>query len=267
MKKLSISLNLTLAAIAVATNIGCGGNGNGTNPDGGGGAGFALVPSDMGFFDGTNEGGVLGAWYSYGDYYNPVAGMGDCPTMGFAQAECSSITAPVPGQPFTNTGGRMCTNGTAAKVIMAAGGTTPAYSAIWGTGIGFDFNNGGTDDGGTGVKGAWDASAYNVTGFSFRIDMPPLGGQMRVEFPTNVAIGTTDINAAYWGGAGNNLSPITMSGDYSFKFTDVGGPMYLPSPMPFDKTKILSMQFHVVTNTSSTVPFDYCISNLRALTN
>ena len=31
-------------------------------------------------------------------------------------------------------------------------GNHPAYSAIWGAGIGFDLNNGGTDDGGTGVK-------------------------------------------------------------------------------------------------------------------
>jgi hypothetical protein len=46
----------------------------------------------------------------------------------------------------------------------------------------------------------------------------------------------------------------------------VGGPMYLTPHMPFDKTKILSMQFHVVTNTSSSIPFTYCISNLQALT-
>jgi hypothetical protein len=262
MKKLSISLNLTLAVVAVATSIGCGGNGATNNNDGGGsGTGIPLIPSADGFFDGTNEAGILGAWYSYGDSYDDVDGMGDCPTAGFTAAECSAITSPVPGQPFTNTGGSMCTMGTAAKVLMMN------YSAIWGTGIGFDLNNGGTDDGGTGVKGSWDATAHNVTGFSFHIDMPPVGGQMRVEFPTSVAMGTTDINAAYWGGAGNNLSPITASGDYSFKWADVGGPMYLPSPMPFDNTKILSMQFHVVTNTSSSIPFNYCISNLRALTN
>jgi hypothetical protein len=160
----------------------------------------------------------------------------------------------------------MCTSGTAAKVINTAGTTTPAYSAIWGAGIGFDLNNGGTDDGGTGEKLPWDATAHGVTGFSFHIDTPPVGGQMRVEFPTSVAIGTTDINAAYWGGATMNLSPFNKAGDYSFHWTDVGGPMYLANAMPFDKTKILSMQFHVVTNTSSAIDFSYCISNLRALT-
>jgi len=235
------------------------------------GGGIPLIASTDGFFDGSNEAGILGAWYSYGDWYNPAAGAGDCAVMGmFTAAQCSSITAPVPGMPFTNAGdGKMCTNGTAAKVIPMAGSTTPAYSAVWGAGIGFDLNNAG-NDGGTG-KNAWDATAHGVTGFAFDIDMPPTGGQMRVEFPTNVLPGTTDINAAYWGGVGNNLSPITKGGSYSFHFdppspNGVGGPMYLMNATPFDKTKILSMQFHVVTNTSSTIDFAYCISNLRALT-
>ena len=112
----------------------------------------------------------------------------------------------------------------------------------------------------------YDASAHGVTGFGFDIDMPPTGGQMRVEFPTSGEPGTTDINPAFWGGASANLSPFTKGGSYSFHFTDVGGPMNVTAPVPFDKTKILSMQFHVVSNASTTVPFAYCISNLRVLT-
>lgn len=261
MKKFSITLLSILTAATAATTVGCGSSKTGGD-GGGGGSGIALVPSNDGFYDGTNEAGILGAWYAYGDWYGgtpTMAGNGDCPVKGmFTQADCSSITMPTPGQPFANTGGKMCASGTAAKVVMSQ------YSAIWGTGIGFDMNNAG-NDGGTGQKGAWDATAHNVTGFSFHIDMPPTGGQMRVEFPTNATPGTTDINAAYWGGAGQNLSPISKTDDYSFHWADVGGPMYLASPMAFDKTKILSMQFHVVTNTSSTIDFNYCISNLRAL--
>jgi hypothetical protein len=266
MKKLSMNVMLLAVGMAAAANIGCKSDSNGGD-GGGGGGGIALVPSADGFFDGTNEAGILGAWYSYGDWWGgtpTMGGMGDCPKGGFTQAQCSTIDTPMPGAPFANTGS-MCTKGIAAKVGMDAAGMT-AYSAIWGTGIGFDLNNGGTDDGGTGQKLPWDATAHGVTGFSFHIEGPPLGGQMRVEFPTSVAIGTTDINAAYWGGATMNLSPFTTSGDYSFRWAQVGGPSYLATPMPFDNTKILSMQFHVVTNTSSTIPFDYCISNLRALT-
>jgi len=263
MKKLSIIL--TLAAVGVATtNLGCSSSPGGTNNGDGGpsGAGDPVVPSPEGFLDGSNAAGILGAWYSYGDWYGgtPAVAMGgDCPKANFTEAQCSSIATPIPGQPFTNVDGKMCTSGTAAVVVEMN------YSAIWGTGIGFDMNNGGTDDGGTGIKQSWDAAMHNVTGFSFHIDMPPTGGQMRVEFPTNAVPGTTDINAAYWGGEGANLSPFTKTGDYSFKWADVGGPMYLTPHMPFDKTKILSMQFHVVTGTSSPIPFNYCISNLRSL--
>ena len=188
-----------------------------------------------------------------------MAGKGDCPTMGsFTVDQCSTIASPVPGAPFTNVDRAMCTNGTTAKVLDMND------AAIWGAGIGFDLNNAGTHDGGTGAKMPWDATAHDVTGFSFHIDSPPVGGQMRIEFPTSVA-GTTNSNAAYWGGATAELSPFTKGGDYSFHFNDVGGPMDQPAAMPFDKTKILSMQFHVVANTSSIVPFSYCISNVSAL--
>jgi len=181
----------------------------------------------------------------------------------FTQAQCSMITAPIPGEPFTPTAdGKMCTSGVAAQGIRDATGT-PAYSAILGAGIGFYFNEAST----SGAILPWDATAHGVTGIGFTIDMPPVGGQMRVEFPTSAAPGVTDRYPAYWGGAGANLSPFTKAGDYQVKFTDVGGPMYLTSPTPFDPTKILSVQFHVVTNTSSTIPFSYCVSNVKALHN
>src|SRR5215831_14857999 len=281
MKKLLIGLVTTMAwALAVTTagtNAGCGsskGSGGSGGADGGAGTGgsIPLTPSDTGFFDGSNAAGILGAWYSYGDWYNPTAAMGDCAIKGgFTADQCSSIASPIPGTPFMKTANGMCTNGTVAKVVSMAGSTTPDYSDIWGAGIGFDLNNAGTDDGGTGGKLPFDATLVTatkmaITGFSFHIDTPPTGGQMRVEFPTNKVPGTTDINSAYWGGATANLSPFTKGGDVSFHFKDVGGPMYLTSPTPFDPTMILSMQFHVVSNTSSTIPFMYCISNLKALT-
>lgn len=270
MKKFSMSLLLTLVGFTYAgTGTGCSSSGGGSgNPGTGGTNAGALMPNADGFIAiDTNTVGVQGAWYAYGDWWGnpadpsmPIAGMGDCPTKGgYTQDVCSSITMPTPGMPFGNTGGVMCTTGTVAKVVDMM------YSAIWGAGIGLDLNNAGSD-GGTG-KNPWNATANGVTGFSFHIDMPPTGGQMRVEFPTDVALGTTDINAAYWGGAGNNLSPIKAGGDYTFHWTDVGGPMYLTSPMAFDPTHILSIQFHVVSNTSSTIPFNYCISNLTPLKN
>ena len=218
-----------------------------------------------GCFDGNDSAGIVGCWYSYGDWYGQgvgaPAGAGDCGRnmANLTADQCSIVTTPVPGQPFASTNGSMCTSGTVAKVI------DPASSAIWGAGIGFDLNNAGTADGGIGEKLPWDATAHKVTGFAFHIDMPPTGGQMRVELPTSAAVGTTDLKPAYWGGATANLSPFTKGGDYAFHFADVGGPMSLTDPVPFDETKILSMQFHVVSNTTSVIPFQYCISNVSAL--
>ena len=87
MKKFSISLLSTLA-IAAATGIGCSSSSPMKNPGTGGGDGGmnpgALVPNADGFFDGSNSAGIVGAWYSYGDWYGnaadpsmPIAGMGD----------------------------------------------------------------------------------------------------------------------------------------------------------------------------------------------
>ena len=66
-----------------------------------------------------------------------------------------------------------------------------------------------------------------VTGFKFDVTGVPLGGNMRAEFPF---MGQTRTNAPYWMGKANNLSPITTDGTYSFKWTDVNGPMYATSP-------------------------------------
>ena len=271
MKKLSIGLLSTFAVFAAATGTtvtGCGGSGGSGNPGTGGtsgGAGKPIVPNADGFNDmNGNMVGIVGAWYAYGDWYGgadpamPVAGGGDCLDEGCLHRRPVQLDHDADARRAVRQRRRQ-------DVHQGHGGQglDMMYSAIWGAGIGFDTNNLGSD-GGTG-KNAWDASANGVTGLSFHIDNPPTGGQMRVEFPTNAVPGTTDINAAYWGGETMNLSPFTKTGDYSFHWTDVGGPMYLTPHMPFDKTKIVSVQFHVVTNTSSSIPFDYCISNLRAL--
>ena len=65
MKKLSISLFLTLTALGAGTNTGCG-----STPSGGGAAGWDSTPTDTVFLDG-NMANIVGAWYSYGDWYTP----------------------------------------------------------------------------------------------------------------------------------------------------------------------------------------------------
>lgn len=272
MKKFSLGLlaMLTMTGVA-ASGGGCGGSGGGgTGGSGGTTNGYKLMPDMNGFMDGTVA-GVLGAWYSYGDSYNN-GGDGDCQKGGFTVDQCSSATSPAFGQPFTNTDGKMCLTGTAAVVMNMA------YGAIWGVGIGFDFNNAGTGDAGAGATSAklpWNANtaaAKPVTGFAFDISGVPVGGHLRVEFPFD---GEYMSDAPYWAGASNDLSPIMMDGHYSFKFADmpagtgVGGPSYLTSPTPpmFDVTKIISAQFHVVTNTNGPIAVNnLCVSNVTLTT-
>jgi hypothetical protein len=158
----------------------------------------------------------------------------------------------------------MCLTGTAAVVMNSN------YSAIWGVGLGFDFNNAGVGDAGAaagnGNKLPWNATAQGVTGFKFTVTGVPTGGNMRAEFPF---MGQYMNDAPYWMGGANNLSPITQDGTYSFKWKDVTGPMYLTSPTPptFDPTMIISAQFHVVTNMNGPITItDLCISDVTLTT-
>ena len=234
--------------------------------------GIAITPNAMGVFDGSNAAGVLGAWWATTDDYDfrGTPGTGSCPMAGFTDAECSSIATPTPGKPFlpNPTGTGMCTSGIAAQVLAGDGGA-PAYSVIWGSIVGFDLDDpaGFYDDAGApaadaGItsKGQYDAKAHGVTGIAFDIDTPPIGN-LRVEFQT---MGTEN-NAAYWGGATSNASPV-FPGRNEVRWSDVGGPFYLTTPPRFDPTKLEDVDFHVVVNTSAPVPYSFCISNVVMLT-
>ena len=239
-------------------------------------SGVAITPNAMGYFDGSNPAGVVGAWWATGDDYDftGTPGTGTCPMAGFPNSECSSIATPTPGQPFipNPTGAGMCTSGVAAQVLAGDGGA-PAYSVIWGNMIAFDLDNPTPLNGDAGVvdadagadaglpaKGQYDASAHRVTGIAFDIDTPP-PANLRVEFQT---LGTEN-NAAYWGGAASNASPV-FAGHNEIRWSEVGGPLYLTSPPRFDSTKLESVAFHVVVNTNATVPYSFCVKNVVMLT-
>ena len=206
MKKLSIIL--TLAAIGVAaTNVGCSSSPS-TGGDGGAGPGDPVTPSADGFLDGSNAAGILGAWYSYGDWYGgtpAVAGWRLLRERAYTEAQCSSITTPVPGAAVHQHRRQ--------DVHLGNGGRGDRHERTRPSGARASASTSTTAAPTTAAprKLPWDATAHGVTGFSFHIDTPPTGGQMRVEFPTNAVLGTTDINAAYWGGAAANLSPFTKT--------------------------------------------------------
>jgi hypothetical protein len=225
-----------------------------------------LPPGPTGYVDDSQTTGIVGAWYAFGDMWGPTGRPpGNCQTMGgFMDSQCSTITfpmAPPDGGSSTfppDSLGRMCLKGTAAKVINK--GTIPDYSDIFGIGMAFDFNDS------AGTQMPWDATKAHVTGFEFDISGVPAGG-IRVEFPTVQTMnGFQDSYSITVAGDGHYQADLTsdMTDAHPLKpaFTPPTG-MTEPS---FDPTKLMSINFHVATNTSGAIPVSQmCVATLTAL--
>ncbi len=209
----------------------------------------------------SNTLGAQGPWYSYGDGVGAdgAAATGICELRGGHPASaCSTILTPAVGS-FPNTGGRMCTSGTAAVIIAGAGGL-PDYANITGAGIGLDLNNSG---GAVPVRGVFNATIKRVTGLAFDLEISTLTA-LRVEFPTPA----TDLGAAgaaYWGANPAFSDSPVVAGTNVLRWAEVR--IAGAAPPAFDPTMIESILFHVPTNRTSAVPYSFCISNLRLLTN
>jgi hypothetical protein len=233
--------------------------------------GILLTPSATGFVQDPTS-GVVGAWYPFGDGIgpNPTSSSvdvqdSDCMRRGgFPASVCSMVEVPLAGQPFApDATGAMCTRGVAALVQNGTSGS-PDYSDLWGAGIAFDFNNPGGD---AGVKGPWNASGF--TGIAFDVSGTEIPNrEIRVLFPF---IGEHGTDAPYYQGASLSYSAFASGAHIEIHWTDVGGPMYLTYSTPpvtppiFDPTQLLSIQFQVFTNTSTSVPYAFCVANLTLL--
>jgi hypothetical protein len=223
--------------------------------------GVTITPGATGLVVGSsNSLGVQGPWYAFGDGVGAsgTTATGSCERAGHLPAECSMILTPAIGS-FPNTGGRMCTSGTVAVVIVGMNAMFD-YGNITGAGIGLDLNNSTVP---VPVRGVFNAVAKGVTGVAFDLEIVTLPG-LRVEFPTPATDGTS-AGAAYWGGNAAFGNSHVVAGTNVLRWADVqiAGPV----PTAFDPTKIESILFHVPTNVTSTGPYSFCVSNLRLLTN
>jgi len=303
------SLLSSLCAVTVAL-AGCGSSSGGGSTGGGGasasgGAGgasatdYVTMPSATGFVDHTeNMFGIQGAWYPYGDQYGPPPGGAKCTNIGkhmggttAPPAECSIIDRPdavTPNAPFNNTGGMMCTSGTAAQILpctaglVSSGCPTFDYSNMWGAGIGFNLNQDKMEDGG--AKHTWNPDTYGVKGIAFDIDMVPLT-KLRIEFAmqlpagTVAADGTTPIlttddhpdGAPYWGASSAFPPSPVVPGHNVIHWAEVKSPyqtMGAPAATHynFDRTQILAVQFHALPAKTARGAYSFCIHNLTLLT-
>jgi len=222
----------------------------------------ALAPSAMGFVNDAS--GVIGAWYAYGDG-NDGANPGVCQTVGMhPTAECSAITAPVPGMPFAPAGvslAQMCTSGTVAKVINFGDPPAQDFSNIFGAGIGLDLNNPGVD-GGTGVKMPFNAPTKKIIGVAFDLDAVPASG-LRVEFP----FGSAATAAGVWKPNKSSYASPVAPGHNVLLFSSVMQPGYVKAAdmVPFDPSTLTSIQFHVPTNATAAAPYHFCIDKLSLI--
>ncbi|HEX3773908.1 MAG TPA: hypothetical protein VHV51_05550 [Polyangiaceae bacterium] len=220
---------------------GSGGSGSSDLP-----AGIPLTPAD-GWVDGaSNTAMIQGALFTYAD----------TTTMMSLMDTIKSGT------------GMNCMSGTAAKVDLMCTVVAPAtdcYGTTWGAAMGLNLNQpiDPTTMMGVMTPLAFDATAAGITGFAFDIsgDMVPTGANFR--FLINDMAGNQYCTAT---------AKAPKKGPNVYKLSDLVEECWQASK-PTDLTgdtaanNIVKIAWQVVTNSSNTVPFNFCIDNIEALKN
>jgi hypothetical protein len=217
-----------------------GGGSSAGGATGGGGAeasGVPLTPT-MGWVDGmSNTLGIQGAVFSYSD-------------MTSATGLTTDVTGP-----------KACIKGTAAKVVMPCTIVPPAtdcYGTYWGAALGENLNQPIDPATGMGVMTPMPFDASTLKGFAFDVDGPMV--PVAAAFRFNVE----DASNQYCTPTAKGIK----SGSNSYQFTDLVTKCYATPPGPSAdtaKSALIKISWQVVTSPTSTVPFDFCISNVRAL--
>lgn len=226
---------------AMGGSTGMGGTGNLAE-------GVALTPTDGWIAADSNSLGIQGAMFSFADDYSKAGppAMTDDFTMSNA-----------------------CIKGTAAKVdtkcmlpMPAPPGVSDCYGLYWGAAIGLNLNQptvmmDGMEVGGDPV--AFDAS--KVTGFTFEITgaMVPVSLRFKVE----------DANGEYCTGmevpVKLGANTITLA-QLRTKCWEALSKQPTPVTGETAKKAMLKIAWQVVTSPTATVPFDFCVANVRATT-
>ena len=234
--------------LATSTGWGCESFSEARRPSTHQGTGQPLIPDELGQVELSTTGstGIYGRWFASAD-------TEDCQQKGgHSESECSAFITPDPGAAsFAPSGDLgMCTVGVAGKVIPNSTGSLD-WDSIHGARIGLTLQGGV----------AYDALVHGVTGFGFRIDSePPPHALLRVEVSTEAS----GRDPAWWGGAAAESSPV-HAGYNEVRWADVGGPLYLAHPPPFDPSRVLSIAFQVPAGPSGAKSFAFCIGELTAL--
>jgi hypothetical protein len=155
------------------------------------------------------------------------------------------------------TGSNACISGTAARVDLQCTPAPPAtdcYGSSWGAAIGLNLNQPIDPDSGLGEAPVpYDASALSGFGFELSGSAVPVSLRFKVE------------NAA--GEYCNPPAKPVKLGNNVFLFSDLIAQCWKPGGASAvgAKASLIRLAWQVVTNTQAQVPFDFCVSNVRAL--
>jgi hypothetical protein len=204
-----------------------------TIPVGPAGTGFALTPVAGWVAGGTNEAGIQGAFSTISDATGTPPGTTTIMPASFQMA----------------TGSQICVSGSVSQVV----GT--AYAQYWGGGVAFDLG----DPGQMMPKVPWNRG--RVVGFSFNITgttIPPMA-----QFRFGVA--------PYEGSTIDDDGPCTniTMGANTIMLTQLRSACYdtaAPGPALAGTALLASLKWQVATVTTAPTPFNFCITDLKAIT-
>jgi len=271
------ALRILLGVTVLATAVGCD-NGGGDDDDSGGGAKAVAGTSSNTAGTSSNTGGssvVPSGGTDAGGTGNvtPAAGVPLTPADGWVDG--MSNTLKVQGAMFSYAddtskmglvedfvGDHACIKGTAAKVDLKCTPVAPAtdcYGQFWGAAIGLNMNQ--AIDPMTmmgGMPAPFDASM--IKGFAFEIE----GGM--IPAPTSIRFKVEGPSGEFCNVAATK--PI-KAGENSLNFDELITACWKPvmgaATGATTKSTVLKIAWQVVTNDKSTVPFDFCVKNVRAL--
>jgi hypothetical protein len=196
-----------------------------------------IVPS-------SNNVGINGPWYPFDDCKNAQSAQLPCTTW-----DPSMGVAPTPG--FTTSDTKICAKGTLVKAYN--------FTLQWGAAIGLSLNS-PTVDGG---RMPYDAIANGVTGLRFLVTGTITGGTSTLQ----VGLATVENDLA---GHDYEQAVPTAEGTWvSVRWTDPGlqQASYASQMITFDPTELLALDLQVTASGTAESEFDFCVSDLMALTN
>ncbi len=189
-----------------------------------------------GWVDGcSNASRIQGPWYTYED---PGGSSADVDATGGPQ-------------------GTICVKGTALQVQTDSATGELDWDSYWGAGLGLDICQNGDDETPAGTKytiADCPRDLSGITGFSFTIqgDQFPSSG-VRVTFGEEGRDSNTYVTVNGTGSQTVRFSQATVEWDTS------------GSEPAININKVTSLQFQIPSVDSSTVSFDFCISELETI--